>query len=65
LEKSEFLKINFRNIFKIIPRAIDFNLHRLKADGFDEVDVQQVPNLPRWTRGEDRAKMLGMKKVKK
>jgi hypothetical protein len=42
-----------------LEAAIDFNLERLKADGFDNVHTEDVPNLPHWERGDDLAELIG------
>uniref|UniRef100_A0A914WQP7 Carboxypeptidase Q n=1 Tax=Plectus sambesii TaxID=2011161 RepID=A0A914WQP7_9BILA len=38
--------------------AIDFTVERLKADGFDNVHTEDVPDLPHWERGDDLAELI-------
>lgn len=39
--------------------AIDFNVATLRAQGFDNVHTEDVPNLPNWQRGTEMVELLG------
>uniref|UniRef100_A0A914XAA4 Carboxypeptidase Q n=1 Tax=Plectus sambesii TaxID=2011161 RepID=A0A914XAA4_9BILA len=41
-----------------LEAAIDFTVERLKADGFDNVHTEDVPDLPHWERGSDLVELI-------
>lgn len=42
--------------------AIDFNVATLRAQGFENVHTEDVPNLPNWQRGTEMVELLGRTK---
>uniref|UniRef100_A0A1I7VLJ7 Carboxypeptidase Q n=1 Tax=Loa loa TaxID=7209 RepID=A0A1I7VLJ7_LOALO len=41
-----------------LEKAIDFLAKSLKEDGFDDVHTEDVPDLPKWVRGDDNVQMI-------
>ncbi|KAM3718586.1 Carboxypeptidase [Dirofilaria immitis] len=41
-----------------LEKAIDFLAKNLEKDNFDDVHTEEVPNLPKWVRGDDTVYML-------
>ncbi|VDK18216.1 unnamed protein product, partial [Anisakis simplex] len=41
-----------------LDRAIDYVVKGLKKDGFDNVHTEEVPDLPKWVRGDDLVQMI-------
>ncbi|KHN85092.1 Carboxypeptidase Q, partial [Toxocara canis] len=41
-----------------LDKAIDYVVNGLKEDGFDNVHTEEVPDLPKWVRGDDIVEMI-------